>query len=123
MNSPAEERLRRMLDEGKLTPQECEELRAAIAEAESGKSAAGAPSGEAAVDWERMLRAYLDARRAERVPGYPYRERILFPSIAICGMVAIAGVVIDRPLLWGCGLVGMIIVAYFVRFGKIKNTR
>jgi hypothetical protein len=116
MNSPAEERLRRMLEEGKITPQQFEELRAAVADAQTGKSAPGTASGEAAVDWDRMTKAYLDGQRSS------YRKWMMILSIAIWGMGVVVGLVVDEPLLWGIGLLGLILDAYRIRSGKLKNS-
>ncbi len=96
-NVTSEEELQKLREEGKISEAEYEQLLEAIRKRPAGNSRAKAPD-------EPQFEAF--------------RKRILVGGFVICIVGVIFGLVLDLPLVWGLGFLGIIVIPLKSRINK-----
>jgi hypothetical protein len=123
MNSPAEERLQRMLEEGKITPEQYQQLRAALNAATSDPTPEETSDRLAGEDVDRILRDLLETdRKLSDSSVLALRKRILLWGMIMCVIGLAVGLMMDLPLVWGMSLPGLIVGRYkWARLMKMND--
>jgi hypothetical protein len=88
-NVTSEEELQKLREEGKISEAEYEELLEALRKRPANNSSVKAPA-------EPQFQAF--------------RKRILVGGFVICLLGVIFGLILDLPLVWGLGFLGIIVI-------------